>query len=209
MTDFRKLCARMADELDHYRQLLMDDRRETHALATEARAALAEGDGVEVTDEEAIARIVYERALRASAFEEVQRFWPRWEDLPDSQARDCAFNAARAVLASYATTHPRPIPVAELVEAATELAELMQGVIDGDYKPDSFTLQPIKAALARVCPAAGQRRLAACLAQREEILAAFIAKHGFHPDEAVQIEQRQANGTITWRIERRASEVEP
>jgi hypothetical protein len=42
MTDFRALCARMADELDHYRQLLMDDRRETHALATEARAALAQ-----------------------------------------------------------------------------------------------------------------------------------------------------------------------
>jgi hypothetical protein len=42
MTDFRALCARMADELDHYRQLLMDDRRETHALAVEARAALAE-----------------------------------------------------------------------------------------------------------------------------------------------------------------------
>lgn len=42
MTDYRALCARMADELDHYRQLLMDDRRETHALATEARAALAQ-----------------------------------------------------------------------------------------------------------------------------------------------------------------------
>ena len=41
-TDFRALCARMADELDYYRQLLMDDRREIHALATEARAALAE-----------------------------------------------------------------------------------------------------------------------------------------------------------------------
>lgn len=40
MTDLRALCARMADELDHYRQLLMGDRRETHALATEARAAL-------------------------------------------------------------------------------------------------------------------------------------------------------------------------
>lgn len=41
-TDFRALCARLADELDYYRQLLMDDRRETHALASEARAALAE-----------------------------------------------------------------------------------------------------------------------------------------------------------------------
>ena len=42
MTDYRALCSRMADELDHYRQLLMDDRREAHALATEARAALAQ-----------------------------------------------------------------------------------------------------------------------------------------------------------------------
>lgn len=40
-TDWKALCARMADELDHYRQLLMDDRREVHALATEARAVLA------------------------------------------------------------------------------------------------------------------------------------------------------------------------
>jgi hypothetical protein len=41
----------MADELDHYQQLLMDDRRATHALATEARAALAE-QPVVPTDEE-------------------------------------------------------------------------------------------------------------------------------------------------------------
>lgn len=52
MTDFRELCARMADELDHYRQLLMDDRRETHALATEARAALAQSEPSGPTDEE-------------------------------------------------------------------------------------------------------------------------------------------------------------
>jgi hypothetical protein len=42
MTDLRTLVARMADELDYYRQLLVDDRREIHALAAEARAALAE-----------------------------------------------------------------------------------------------------------------------------------------------------------------------
>ncbi len=50
MTDLRKLCARMADELDHYRQLLMDDRRETHALATEARAAIAQPEPQELSD---------------------------------------------------------------------------------------------------------------------------------------------------------------
>jgi hypothetical protein len=42
----------MADELDHYRQLLMDDRRETHALATEARAALAQPEPQGPTDDE-------------------------------------------------------------------------------------------------------------------------------------------------------------
>jgi hypothetical protein len=52
MTDYKALCARMADELDHYRQLLMDDRRETHALATEARAALAQHEPEGPSDKE-------------------------------------------------------------------------------------------------------------------------------------------------------------
>jgi hypothetical protein len=55
MTDYKALCARMADELDHYRQLLMDDRRETHALATEARAALAQPEPEGPSDEELLA----------------------------------------------------------------------------------------------------------------------------------------------------------
>jgi len=52
MTDFRALCARMADELDHYRQLLMDDRRATHALAAAARVALARPEPQGPTDKE-------------------------------------------------------------------------------------------------------------------------------------------------------------
>ena len=50
-TKTRDLIRRLADELDHYRQLLMDDRRETHVLATEARAALAQPEPEEPTDE--------------------------------------------------------------------------------------------------------------------------------------------------------------
>jgi hypothetical protein len=49
-TDWRALCARMADELDYCQQLLKDDRRETHALATEARAALAQPELQELSD---------------------------------------------------------------------------------------------------------------------------------------------------------------
>lgn len=37
----------------------------------------------------------------------------------------------------------------ELLEALKELTILMQGVIDGDYKPDSFTLQPAKDAIEK------------------------------------------------------------
>jgi hypothetical protein len=48
-----------------------------------------------------------------------------------------------------------------------------------------------------------------CLAQREEVLEAFIAKHGFCPDEAIQIEQRLEDGSSTWRIERRTALTQP
>jgi hypothetical protein len=37
----------------------------------------------------------------------------------------------------------------EVLAALSELADLMQGVIDGDYTPDSFTLQPAHAALVK------------------------------------------------------------
>lgn len=58
MTDFHALIHRMADELDHYRQLLTDDRRELHPLATEARAVLAEADGPAVPDDREPASVV-------------------------------------------------------------------------------------------------------------------------------------------------------
>lgn len=35
-------------------------------------------------------------------------------------------------------------------------------------------------------------------AQREEILEAFIAKYGFEPERAVQVEQRMQDGTVRW-----------
>jgi hypothetical protein len=89
MTDFRALCARMADELDHYRQLLMDDRRETHALAAEARAAIAQPEPQGPTDEE---------------------LWDLYQDL----GRDFSPpEFARAVLTRWARPVIKPVPVAE------------------------------------------------------------------------------------------------
>ena len=45
MTDLYALITELADELDHNRQCLLDDRRLTHPLADKARAVLAEADG--------------------------------------------------------------------------------------------------------------------------------------------------------------------
>jgi hypothetical protein len=42
----------MADQLDHYHQLLMDDRSLTHPLANEARQALAQSTTLEPTDQQ-------------------------------------------------------------------------------------------------------------------------------------------------------------
>jgi hypothetical protein len=56
---------------------------------------------------------------------------------------------------------------------------------------------------------AARNAVESCLAQREEVLEAFIAKHGFCPDEAIQVEQRLEDGSTTWRIERRAALTQP
>jgi len=37
----------------------------------------------------------------------------------------------------------------DMYEALTELIDIVQGILDGDYKPDSFTLQPARYAIAR------------------------------------------------------------
>lgn len=50
--------------------------------------------------------------------------------------------------------------------------------------------------------AAVDARITEILSRREEIVEAFIAKHGFEPDEAVLVEQRTATGSRFW-VEKR------
>jgi hypothetical protein len=63
---------------------------------------------------------------------------------------------------------------------------------------------PVKPAVEE----AAKHAVESCLSQREEVLAAFISNHGFHPEDAIQVEQRQEDGTSSWRIERRSA-IEP
>lgn len=52
MTDLHALITELANELDHNRQCLLDDRRVTHPLADKARAALAEPEPERLTVQE-------------------------------------------------------------------------------------------------------------------------------------------------------------
>jgi hypothetical protein len=81
MTDYKALCARMADGLDHYRQLLMDDRRETHALATEARAALAQPEPEQPTVMEIIELANEIEAAELGQVDLVRAALARWGNL--------------------------------------------------------------------------------------------------------------------------------
>jgi hypothetical protein len=85
----------MADELDHYRQLLMDDRRETHALAAEARAALAQPEPQGPTDEE----------LKAA-------YWEAFKDAAPCGAEESWLEGLRAV-ARWGRPAIKPVPVNE------------------------------------------------------------------------------------------------
>jgi hypothetical protein len=98
MTDFRALCAELlADyELNRFRA----------ELAAEARAALADGAGVGVTDEELLELSARHGVSYTMSTGEV--IYPMQEGC---DMRDDVLSFARAVLARYGT-HPRPIPVA-------------------------------------------------------------------------------------------------
>jgi len=134
MTDFRALCARMADELDHYRQLLMDDRRETHALAAEARAALeAQPEPQDVDswpmpgDAEGLAEVFWGRydqpEPQGPTDEEIDDWHGRCADLTRVGEADhyWAFDlrhdevaeVVRAALARWGRPAIEPVPVSE------------------------------------------------------------------------------------------------
>jgi hypothetical protein len=94
MTTERDLIQRMADELDHYRQLLMDDLRETHALANEARAYLAQPEPEGPTDEE-LNRLLYYEFTTSTGHGE----------------RSDPIGFARAVLTRWGSPAIEPVPV--------------------------------------------------------------------------------------------------
>ena len=103
MPDFRDLCARMANELDNYRQLLLDDRSVTHRLADEARAALAQPEPPLASGEVDLAQRA--RAIVA-----------QWDKHPVSPLSP----AAQAILDAFRTSHTGQGCLAAALRAAAE-----------------------------------------------------------------------------------------
>lgn len=48
--------------------------------------------------------------------------------------------------------------------------------------------------------AAIQQAIIHVMEQREEILTAFVAKYGYDPDQAVQVQFTDANGNMAWAV---------
>jgi hypothetical protein len=93
----------MADELDHYRQLLVDDCREAHFLATEARSALAQPEPQGPTDEE------------------LGELWDKlWAKIDEGEVIWAWQLYARAVLARWGCPAIEPVPVAERLPGAED-----------------------------------------------------------------------------------------
>lgn len=67
-------------------------------------------------------------------------------ELLDAAHKDVYSHAALATPPASPASGVEAVP--GLRECAEELADLMEAVVAGDYKPDSFTTQPIRAALA-------------------------------------------------------------
>jgi len=125
MTDFRALCARMADELDHYRQLLMDDRRETHALAAEARAALAQPEPEPAPTDEAIMELMPQQmrddlANAARALAGFDRANVKAAGAMRIILNRHAVDHVRAVLARWGRPAIQPVPVSERLPGAKD-----------------------------------------------------------------------------------------
>ena len=101
MTDYRALCARMADRLDRYQQLLTDDRTELDPLAAEARKVLdqpePEGPTPQPVDGEVADLVTW---LRLTADEQ-----------PHTSGQGCIRLTRAADLLER--QHPQPVPVSE------------------------------------------------------------------------------------------------
>ena len=109
-TDWRALCAELADALDHNRQCLLDDCRLTRPLADKARAALAEPVGEGVTDEELLELAQHHSVSYTLSDGSV--VYPLQEGC---DMRDDVLSFARAVLARWGH-HPAPPDAGEVGE---------------------------------------------------------------------------------------------
>jgi hypothetical protein len=76
---------------------------------------------------------------------------------------------------------PGEAAVLSIRDALAELVDLMQGVIDGNYEPDSFTLQPARAALSNPAPVAATASVPQAI---DQLVSALAESKGWLRDYA-------------------------
>ena len=69
---------------------------------------------------EAMAQIVYEHAMLATAPKHAKPHWPSWVDLPNSDARIHSLNTAEIILTRWGRPAIKPVPVAERLPRAKD-----------------------------------------------------------------------------------------
>ena len=113
-TNWRALCAELLDVIDF---LCEGDTRPDSESVTRARAALAQPEP-EKPSVDAMAQIVYENAMLATAPEHARPHWPSWSDLPNSDARIHSLNTAEIILTRWSRPTIKPVPqeVEELIQ---------------------------------------------------------------------------------------------
>jgi hypothetical protein len=126
MTDLHDLIRRMADELDHYRQLLFADCTERHALATEARAALAEPQGEGPTDARLLDMAEYDHGFDRMDCTDGNRKWMTYEATGD---KVIAF--ARAAIATVHAQSTADWPSDEQILQLSQWHEVSYTMSDG------------------------------------------------------------------------------
>lgn len=151
--DYRDLITRMANELDEYRRLLLDDCTVTHRLSNEARAALADGPAVphgrepaSVTEQPSDQELIQPAIEIGLAFQphpKVAQVYVQY-DVAEEPLNPRLIAYARAVLARWGNPVPAPpADVSQLSDGYHTFAEL--------YEHRHSLMLALMRALPRIC----------------------------------------------------------
>jgi hypothetical protein len=108
-----------------------------------------------------------------------------------------------SIVLDYRKPEPSPPPPVYPIPSTTTVQRAPILGVDVPMTVESMTaIDEAQTALSRSIEVAHAKYVESVLANREEILRAFVAKYGFEPDEAIQVIQQTDMG-LRWWVEKR------